>query len=101
MVSPGRGAFDRTGRRFEHAQDYDAWSDAVDYRVQLEAVGERGMNGARHGRIGPPVGRPLARFFAIHDGSKRVSLLLIRPLNDDSLTLAVALVNRSRPAVEE
>ena len=59
------------------------------------------MNGARHRRIYPPVGRPLASFFAIHDGSKSVSLLVVRPLIDDGLTLAVALVNRPRPAIEE
>jgi len=37
----------------------------------------------------------------MHDGGKSVSLLLVRPLIDHGLTLAVALVNRSRPAVEE
>ena len=34
-------------------------------------------------------------------GNKSVSLLAVRPLIDDGLTLAVALVDRSRPGVEE
>jgi hypothetical protein len=47
------------------------------------------------------MGRRLASFFTIHDGSKGASLLVIRSLIDDSLTLAVALINWPRPAVEE
>src|SRR5687767_10246772 len=101
MLSPGRRAFDRTGRGFEHAGDYDARFSTFDIRVKLEAFEEWGMDGARHRRIHPPVGRPLAGFFAIHDGSESGSLLVVRPLIDDSLTLTVALVNRPRPGIEE
>src|SRR5688572_22295421 len=101
MLSPGRRAFDRTGRGFEHAGDYDARFSTFDIRVKLEAFEEWGMNGARHRRIYPPVGRSLAGFLPVHDGSKRLSLLVVRPLIDNRLTLAVALVNRSRPAIEK
>ena len=101
MLSPGRRAFDRTGRGLEHAGDHDACFSVLDVRVKLEALEEWGMDGARHRRIHPPVGRPLVGLFTIHDGSKRVSLLAVRPLIDDGLTLAVALVDRSRPSIEE
>jgi hypothetical protein len=47
------------------------------------------------------MGRPLVGLAAVQDGSKSVSLLVVRPLIDDGLTLAVALVDRSRKGVEE
>jgi hypothetical protein len=45
--------------------------------------------------------RPLVGLFTVHDGSKSVSLLTVRLLVDDSLTFAVALIDRSRPAIEQ
>src|SRR5439155_13183607 len=59
------------------------------------------MDGARHHTIDPPVGRPLVGLATVQDGSKSVSLLAVRPLVDDGLTLTVALVDRSRPSVKE
>ncbi len=47
------------------------------------------------------MGRPLAGLATVQDGNKSVSLLAVRPLIDDGLNLAVALVDRSRPGVEE
>lgn len=47
------------------------------------------------------MGRPLVGLATVQDGSKSVSLLAVRPLIDDGLNLAVALVDRSRPGVEE
>ena len=47
------------------------------------------------------MGRPLVGLATVQDGSKSVSLLAVRPLVDDGLTLAVALVDRSGPGVEE
>jgi hypothetical protein len=59
------------------------------------------MDGARHHPIDPPVGRPLVGLATVQDSSKSVPLLAVRPLIDDGLALAVALVDRSRPGVEE
>src|SRR4030095_16296626 len=101
MLSPGHRAFDWTGGGFEHAGDHDASLPASDICVELEPFEQWRMNGARHRRINPPVSRPLARFFGIHDGHERVALPVVRPLIDDSLTLAIALVNRSRPGIEK
>src|SRR5687768_509744 len=101
MLSPGCGAFDRTGRGLEHAGDHDACSSVRDVCFKLEAFEEWRMDGARHRRIHPPMGRPCIRLLAIHDGRKRVSLLAVCSLVDDSLTLAVALVDRSRPTIKE
>jgi hypothetical protein len=47
------------------------------------------------------MGRPLVRLATVQNGSKSVSLLTVRSLIDDYLTLAVALVDRSRPGVEK
>ena len=47
------------------------------------------------------MGRSLVGLATVQDGSKSVSLLAVRPLIDDGLNLAVALVDRSRPGVEE
>ena len=47
------------------------------------------------------MGRPLVGLATVQDGSKTVSLLVVRPLIDDGLTLAVALVDRPWPGVEE
>src|SRR5687767_5144492 len=101
MLSSGSRALDRTGRGLEHAGDHDACFSVRNFRLKLEGLEEWGMNGARHRRIDPPVGRPLIRLLAVHDGRKRGSLLAVRSLIDDSLTLAVALVDRSRPTIEE
>src|SRR5262245_2189991 len=59
------------------------------------------MNSARHRRIDPPVGRPLTGFLAIQNGCKSITLVVVRLLVDDSLTLAVAFVDRPWPAIEE
>jgi hypothetical protein len=47
------------------------------------------------------MGRPLVGLATVQDGSKSVSLLAVRPLIDDGLNFAVALVDWSRPGVEE
>lgn len=47
------------------------------------------------------MGRPLVGLATVQDGSKSVSLLAVSPLIDYDLTLAIALVDRSRPGVEE
>jgi hypothetical protein len=47
------------------------------------------------------MGRPFAGLATVQNGSKSVSLLVIRPLIDDGLNLAIALVDRSWPGVEE
>src|SRR5919197_5180666 len=47
------------------------------------------------------MGRPLVGLATVQDGKKSGALLAVRPLIDDGLTLAVALVDRSRPGVEE
>lgn len=61
----------------------------------------RGMDGARHHPIDPPVGRPLVGLATVQDGGKSVSLLAVCPLVDDGLAFAIALIDRSRPSVEE
>src|SRR5688572_8130209 len=101
MFSPGRRALDRTGRGFQYARDDDAGLSPFDIRVELERFEERRVNGARHGRIDPPVRRALAGLFAIHDGRKRVPLPVVRPLIENSLTFTVALVDGPRPPIEE
>jgi hypothetical protein len=101
MLDPGRGTLDRAGRGFEHARNYNASPSTRDIRVELEGLEERRMNGARHRRVNPPVGCPLARFLAIYDRSERGSLLVVGALVDYCLTLAVALKNRPGPAIEE
>jgi hypothetical protein len=47
------------------------------------------------------MGSTLLGLATVQDGSQSVSLLAVRPLIDDGLNLAVALVDRSRPGVEE
>ena len=47
------------------------------------------------------MGCPLIGLTTVHDGSNGVSLLAVSQLIDDDLTLAVALVDWSRPSVEE
>jgi len=47
------------------------------------------------------MGRPLVGLTTVQDSSESVSLLAVRPLIDDGLTLTVALVDRSRPGVEK
>jgi hypothetical protein len=47
------------------------------------------------------MGRTLAGLTTVQNGNKSVSLLAIRPLVDDGLNLSIALVDRSRPGVEE
>src|SRR5262245_37096178 len=101
MRSSCRRALDRTSRGLENAGNHDARFSAFDVGVKLEAFEERWMNGARHGRIHPPVGRARAGLFAVHDGSKSVSLVVVRSLVDDRLTLAVTFVDRPGPAIEE
>src|SRR5262245_56553115 len=100
MLSPRRRAADRTGRGLQHPGHHDARCSALDIHVKLDALEERGMDGARHHPIDPPVGRPLVSPATIQDSSKSVSLLAVRPLINDGLTLAVALVDRARPSVQ-
>jgi len=76
-------------------------SSLLGVHLELDAFEKRGMDGARHHPIDPPVGCPLVGLATVQDGSKSVSLLAVRSLIDDGLTLAVALVDRSRPGVEE
>jgi hypothetical protein len=47
------------------------------------------------------MGCPLIGLAAVQDGSKSASLLVVRPLIYDYLNLAVVLVDRPRPGVEE
>ena len=47
------------------------------------------------------MGGSLVGLATVQYGSKSVSLLAVRPLIDDGLSLSVALVDRSRPGVEE
>src|SRR5262245_15625274 len=101
MVGAGRRALDRTSRGLEDARNYDARRSVFDVRVELEALEEWAMNGARHGRIHQPMRRTRARFFAVHDGGKSVALLVVRSLIDDGLTLAVPFIDRPRPPIEE
>src|SRR5687767_12698133 len=101
MLGARRGALDRSGRGLEDAGDHDARLPALDIRLELDALEERGMDGARHRPIDPPVCRALTGFFAVQDGSECVSLLTVRSLVDDSLTFAVALIDRPRPGIEE
>src|SRR5919108_2857745 len=101
MLSPRRGAADRTGRGVKHVRNHHTRGTTLDVHLELDAFEQRGMDGARHHPIDPPVGRPLVGLATVQDGRKRVSLLAVRSLIDDGLTLAVALVDRSRPGVEE
>ena len=101
MLSPRRGASDRAGRGVEHVMDHNTRGSTLEVHLELDAFEDRGMDGARHHPIDPPVGRPLVGLATVQDCSKSVSLLAVRSLIDDGLTLAVALVNRSRPGVEE
>src|SRR5262245_27032496 len=101
MLGPRSRASYRPGCGLEHAGDHDARFSAVDIHVKHDAFEERRMDGARHHPIDPPVGRPLVCLATVQDGSKSISLLAVRSLIDDGLTLAIALVDRSRPGVEE
>ena len=47
------------------------------------------------------MGRPRARLATLQDSNKSVSLLPACSLIDNGLTLAVTLVNRSRPGIEK
>jgi hypothetical protein len=47
------------------------------------------------------MGRSLVGFASVKDGSKSISLLAVCPLIDDGLTLAIALIDRPWPGVEE
>jgi hypothetical protein len=47
------------------------------------------------------MGRSLVGLATVKDGSKSISLLDVRALTDDGLTLAIALVDRSGPGVQE
>jgi hypothetical protein len=47
------------------------------------------------------VGRSLVGLATVQDGRKSVALLAVRSRIDDGLTLTIALVDRSRPGVEE
>jgi hypothetical protein len=73
----------------------------LNVHVKFDAFEERRVYGARHHPIDPPVGGPLVSLATIQDSSESVSLLAVRPLINDGLTLAVALVDWSRPGVEE
>src|SRR5262249_22497990 len=99
--SPRRGASDRTGRGFEYARDDDTRSAPLDVDVEFDGLEKRRMDRARHHPIDPPVGRPLVGLATVEDCRKSVALLAVRSLIDDGLTLAVALVDRSRPGIEE
>src|SRR5262245_5236663 len=101
MLSPCRGASDRTGRGVEHVRDHNTRGSTLDVHVELDAFEKRGMDGARHHPIDPPVGRPFIGLATVQNCSKNLSLLAVRSLIDDGLTLAVTLVDRSRPGVEE
>ena len=86
MLSPRRRASDRTGGGLEHVGDHDACFSALDIHVKFDVFEKRGMDGARHHPIDPPMGRPLVGLATVQDGSKSVSLLAVRPLIDDGLT---------------
>src|SRR5262245_16450497 len=101
MLSPRRGTSDRTGCGFEYARDHDTRSSPLDVHLELDAFENRGMDGARHHPIDPPVGRPLVGLATVQDCCKSVSLRAVRSRIDDGLTLAVALVDRPRPGIEE
>src|SRR5262245_58215258 len=101
MLSPRRRAMDRTGRGFEYARDYDTRASPLDVHVEFDGLEERGMDSARHRPIDPPVGCPFVGLATVEDGSQSVSLPAVRPRIDDGLTLAIALVDRSRPSIEE
>jgi hypothetical protein len=47
------------------------------------------------------MGRSLVGLATVKNGSQSVSLLAVRPLIDDGLTLAVSLVDRSWECLEE
>lgn len=47
------------------------------------------------------MGRPLIGLTTVQNGSKSISLLGVRLLIDEGRTLAIALVDRSWPGVEE
>src|SRR5262245_63171546 len=101
MLRPRRGTTDRTGGRVEHFRDHNTPGSTLDVHLELDAFEDRGMDGARHHPIDPPVSRPLIGLATVQDCSKSVSLPGVRSFIDDGLTLAVALVDRSRPGVEE
>ena len=80
---------------------HDARCSALDIHVKLDALEERGMHGARHRAIDPPVGRSFVSLATIQYDSKSVSLLAVRTLINDGLALTVALVDWSRLGVEQ
>ena len=90
MLSPRCGASDRTGCGVEHVRDHHPRGSTLDVHRELEALEERGMDGARHHPIDPPVGRPLVGLTTGQDGRQRVSLRAVRARIDEGLTLAVA-----------
>jgi hypothetical protein len=101
MFSPSRRASDRTGSAFKHVRDQDACFSALDIYIKLDVFEKRGMDGATHHPIYPPMGCPLVGLATVEDGSKSVSLLAISRLVDDDLTFAIAFVDRPRPGIEE
>src|SRR5262245_44201624 len=101
MLRPRRGTTDRTGCRVQHVRDYKTRGSTLDVHLEVDAFEDKGMDGARHHPIDPPVSHSLVGLATVQDCSKSVSLPGVRSFIDDRLTFAVALVARSRPGVEE
>ena len=101
MLSTRRRASDRTARGVENAWDYNARSSAVDVHLELDGFEDRGIDRGRHHPVDAPVRRPGVGLATAQDCNKSVSLLDVRPLIDHGLNLAVVLVDRSGPGVEE
>jgi hypothetical protein len=85
----------------KHAGNHNPRCSTLDVHIEHDGLEHRGMDGTRHRPIDPPVRRSLVRFAAVQDRRKSVSLLAVSPLVDDGLTLAVGLVDRARPGVNE
>src|ERR1051325_737690 len=100
MLSSRRGAPYRTGRGLEHLGYHDTCCSTLDVHVKLKGSEDRRMHRRRHHPIDPPVGCALVGLAAVQYRSQSVSLLTVGLLVDDTLELAVALVNRSRPRIE-
>jgi hypothetical protein len=101
MFSPRPRVSDRTGCGLEYVGDHDTCFSAFYIHVKLDVFEKRGMDGAWHLPIDLPMGRSLVGLATVKDGSKSISLLDVRALTDDGLTLAIALVDRSGPGVQE
>jgi hypothetical protein len=85
----------------EDAGDDHPRAASLDLDLEPDRLEHRRVHGARHRMKHPPVGGAFPRLSAMENGDQSLALRGVGALVDDRLHLAVALVNRTRPRVEQ